>query len=189
MIYRFVMVSDEVDDFLREIRIDSGATFLELHKAILASVGYSDDQMTSFFVSDKRWHANQEILLMDMGFKNSDEAYYLMDETYLDKYMGDPGDRLLYQFDQLGDRYFYLELKEVFEDEYLDQPQCTRRRGNAPVQTSDVEELLVAPPKPKTSVVPSAKSDDKEEDDLGFGTDEFDMSDLDLDGFDITEEG
>ena len=49
MIYRFTLISDEADDFLREIQIDPEATFQEFHEAILKSVGYADDQMTSFF--------------------------------------------------------------------------------------------------------------------------------------------
>ena len=35
MIFKFLILSDEVDDFAREISIDSEATFLELNDAIL----------------------------------------------------------------------------------------------------------------------------------------------------------
>ena len=48
MIYRFTIISDEVDDFVREIQIDPEATFFDFHEAILKSVGYANDQMTSF---------------------------------------------------------------------------------------------------------------------------------------------
>ena len=41
MVFKFILLSDEVDDFLREIHIDSDATFLELNNAILDSVGYT----------------------------------------------------------------------------------------------------------------------------------------------------
>ena len=40
MIYRFTIISDEVDDFVREIQIDPEATFYDFHEAILKSVGY-----------------------------------------------------------------------------------------------------------------------------------------------------
>ena len=53
MIYRFTLISDEVDDFIREIKIDSEATFFDLHEAILKAAGYKDDQMTSFFICDE----------------------------------------------------------------------------------------------------------------------------------------
>ena len=48
MVFRFLILSDEVDDFKREIKIDSEATFLDLYNAIMDSVGYTKDQMCSF---------------------------------------------------------------------------------------------------------------------------------------------
>ena len=44
MIYRFTLISDEVDDFVREIQIDPEATFYDFHEAIVKSVGYTNDQ-------------------------------------------------------------------------------------------------------------------------------------------------
>ena len=43
MIYRFTIISDEVDDFVREIQIDPEATFYDFHEAILKSVGYTNN--------------------------------------------------------------------------------------------------------------------------------------------------
>ena len=37
MLYRIKFISDEVDGFVREIQIDSDATFLDLSRAILKS--------------------------------------------------------------------------------------------------------------------------------------------------------
>ena len=50
MVYKFRLLSDEVDNFRRDIEIDSDSTFIELNNAILESVNYPDDQMTSFFI-------------------------------------------------------------------------------------------------------------------------------------------
>ena len=44
------MVSDEVENFCREIEIDADANFLILRNAILDSVGYTKDEMNSFFL-------------------------------------------------------------------------------------------------------------------------------------------
>ena len=52
MVYRFTLISDEVDDFIREIKIDSEATFHDFHEAILKAAGYKKDQLTSFFICD-----------------------------------------------------------------------------------------------------------------------------------------
>ena len=78
MIYRFTLISDEVDDFIREIKIDSEATFFDLHEAILKAAGYKDDQMTSFFICDDDWEKDQEITLEDVKQEN--------DSDDLDKY-------------------------------------------------------------------------------------------------------
>ena len=63
MIYRFTIISDEVDDFVREIQIDPEATFYDFHEAILKSVGYANDQMTSFFICDDDWEKGKEVTL------------------------------------------------------------------------------------------------------------------------------
>ena len=60
MVYRFTIISDEVDDFIREIQIDSEATFYELHEAILKAAKYNNDQMTSFFTCDEDWERNKK---------------------------------------------------------------------------------------------------------------------------------
>ena len=82
MVYRFTLISDEVDHFLREIQIDSEATFQDFHKAILSSVGYPDDQMTSFFICSNNWEKETEITLEDMGI-DSDEDNWVMRDTVL----------------------------------------------------------------------------------------------------------
>ena len=70
MIYKFRLLSDEVDDFRRDIEISADATFKELHTAILESVNYPDDQMTSFFICNDRWIKEVEITLEDMGSRS-----------------------------------------------------------------------------------------------------------------------
>ena len=40
MLFRFLILSDEADDFKREIKIDSESTFLDLQNAILDSSSY-----------------------------------------------------------------------------------------------------------------------------------------------------
>ena len=40
MVYKFRLVSDEVDNFKREIDIDADATFMQLRNVICESVGY-----------------------------------------------------------------------------------------------------------------------------------------------------
>ena len=67
MIYKLTFLSEEADSFRRVFEADSEATFLDLHKAILASVNYPDDQMTSFFMCNDRWEKEQEVTLAPMA--------------------------------------------------------------------------------------------------------------------------
>lgn len=186
MIYRIVMVSDEVQGFRRDYRIDGTASFKELNDLILESVGYNPGELTSFFVSDAKWRPKQEILLIDMGVGRSDQDLYLMESTYLDDFLEDVGDRLLFNFDQLGDRYFYLELKEVILGESLDTPEVVRSKGEAPMQLTDVDELLAAPTLKKALGAKEVAATDDDMDD--YGSDTFDIEEIDIEGFDITEE-
>ena len=94
MVYRFTIISDEVDDFVREIKIDSEATFYDLHEAILKSVGYTDDQLTSFFICDDDWEKEKEITLEEMG-NSSEEDSWIMKETVLGDMLEDEKQKLL----------------------------------------------------------------------------------------------
>ena len=99
MVYKFRIISDEVDDFLREIKIDSEASFYDLHEAILKCTGYKDDQMTSFFICDDDWEKEIEITLEDMGNGSSEEDTFVMKDTPLNELLEDEKQKLLYVFD------------------------------------------------------------------------------------------
>ena len=70
MIYQFRIFSDEVDLFERVIKIDSDAKFSDLHQAILDSVNYKNDDVTSFFLCDDRSASaiTGVVLPIDCGF-------------------------------------------------------------------------------------------------------------------------
>ena len=103
MIYRFNLISDEVDDFKLEIQIDSDDTFLSLRNVILDAAGYTKDQMDSFIICDEEWNKEKEVTLTDMG-ADSDEDIWLMDETKISELIDDEGDRLTTDRNSKGDR-------------------------------------------------------------------------------------
>ena len=88
MIYRFTIISDEVDDFVREIQIDPEATFFDLHEAILKAANYTNDQMTSFFICDDDWEKEKEITLEEMD-NNPEMDSWIMKETRLNELIED----------------------------------------------------------------------------------------------------
>lgn len=170
MVYKLLILSDEVDLFFREIEINSDATFLELNNAILDSVKYSKDQLTSFFNCSEGWEMKEEITLMDMG-TSSDTDSYVMDKTYLDEFLQDEGDRMLFMFDILSERSLFIELKEIMPGE-VDAPRCVLKQGVAPKQITAEEDFLNNP----TSALGFSGED-------FYGDDEFDMDELDAEGF------
>lgn len=175
MVYKFRLLSDEVDDFRRDIEIDSDATFKELHNAILESVNYPDDQMTSFFICNDNWIKEIEITLEDMGSR-SDEDIYVMDETVIGNIVEEEKQKLLYVFDPLADRVFFMELCKIEFGKDLSAPRCVKSVGEAPTQVLDFDELIN-----KNTV---ATTSEEFGDDF-YGSDDFneeDLDGLDLDG-------
>jgi hypothetical protein len=112
MIYKFVIVSDEADNFKLQIAIDSTATFMQLRNIILDSAGYSKEQMDSFYICDDEWNKEKEVTCMDMG-SDSDEDIWIMDDTQLDELLEDEGQRMKFVFDYMTERFFKVKLKEV----------------------------------------------------------------------------
>ena len=83
MIYRITFSCEEGDqNFRRVFEADSEATFLDLHKAILESVHYTDDQMTSFYMCNDEWEKVQEVTLVPMD-SNFEYDNMVMESTRL----------------------------------------------------------------------------------------------------------
>lgn len=133
MVYTFRLVSDEVDNFKREIQIDADNSFLDLRNAICDAVGYRKDEMSSFFLCDNNWEKEQEITLEDMSMDSSEDAY-IMEECILSDYIEDEGQRLLFTFDYLNDRSFFLEMKKMQTGHDLHEPLCSLSLGTPPPQ-------------------------------------------------------
>jgi hypothetical protein len=140
MVYRFLILSDEVANFKREIQISSEATFLDLHHAILDATQYTRNEISSFFICNDDWSKKVEITLVDMG-ASSDADIYLMEDTALEELLTDEQQRLLYVFDYMTERAFFMELSEIITGKTLDEPVCSLSIGQPPVQTMSFEEI------------------------------------------------
>ena len=170
MIYKITFSCDEVDGFRRVFEADSDASFLELHTAILKSMGFPDDQMTSFFMCNDRWEKEQEVTLIEMG-SNFEYDNMIMESTRLSDLMEDRGQRLIYVYDPMYERYIFGSLTEIMPG-IMSGVECPENRGEAPkqLQTEDVAEAT------------RAKDAAWEDDDM-FSDSQFDIDDLDAEGF------
>lgn len=178
MIYNFRLVSDEVDNFKREIQIDSDATFLDLRNAICDCTGYDKNQMSSFFLCDDGWERDREITLEDMG-SDSSEDVYLMEDTPLSELIEDEGQRLVWVFDYLTDRSFFIEMKNIITGKSLKDPLCTISMGEPPAQMVDLDEFDA-----KVDAKAAAIAADADMDDDFYGSTEFNEDEFDAAGFD-----
>ncbi len=170
MVFKFRLLSDEVDNFVREIAIRSEATFLELQHAILESVDYTPDQLTSFFLCNDDWEKETEVTLIEMD--NSPEVdSWVMESTKLSELIEDEDQKLLFVFDQLTERAFFIEMYQILPTKDLAQPKCILSEGVPPVQAQEFDE--------KTLDTSSKLSLD----DSFYGDQEFDMDELDADGY------
>lgn len=173
MIYKITFSCEEADGFRRVFECDSEATFLDLHEAILKSVGYPDDQMTSFFMMNDRWEKEQEVTLIEME-SSYDYDNMTMNETRLSDLLSEKGQRLIYIFDPMFERYFFGSLKEI-KAGTANGVECVESKGKAPKQLSDDSEL-------DKILGKDGKGDLFADEDL-FGDDRLDMSDIDMEGF------
>ncbi|NDW09902.1 plasmid pRiA4b ORF-3 family protein [Dysgonomonas sp. 520] len=170
MVFRFLLLSDEVDDFRREIQIDADGSFLDLHKAITQSVGYKDGEMTSFFICNDDWEKEREITLFEMD-TTSEEDSFVMDGSRLGDFLEDEKQKLMYVFDYMTERAFFMELREIITGKNMDEAVCTKSIGDAPAQFVDFE-----------SFENSAQSFESGEN--FYGDESYDLDELDADGFD-----
>ena len=167
MIFKFRIFSDEVDDFLRTITIDSEATFLALNSAILESVNYPADQMTAFQLCDSAWEPEQEITLMEMD-SSSEYDNLVMDKIKLDELLTDEKQRLLFVFDMFNNRSFYMELAHIIPNKRQEKAECIKSSGKPPKQIVELDTKI------------SSYNDGLPED---FYGEDYDAEDLDNEGF------
>jgi hypothetical protein len=83
----------------------------------------------------------------------------------------DEKQKLLYVFDYMTERCFFIELLEIITGKSIKTPKCTRSGGEIPKQTVDFEEL-------------TAKGGSFDLDEDFFGDQDFDPEDFDPEGFD-----
>lgn len=177
---KITVASPEVEDFALELQIDADATFEDLHKIIQKGCGYMDFGTHRFYVCDEDWRPEHRIFQTDAGSR-SDEDIYLMDETPLEEFLEDEGQRIAYRFDPESRRLLLLEVTETSFGGSVGEPKIRRRYGEAPMQMLMDDNFGE---QPTTTPTPT---DEEEEDESFYGDDGFEEDELDAEGFDVIE--
>ncbi len=132
MIYTLRIISNETDDFIREIAIDGEDNFLTLHQFIQEHLHYDPSLMASFFTTDEGWNKETEIALMDM-MDGENPDLRVMDDSVIADFMLSNKQRFLYIFDFFAERAFFMEVCDI-KNGKMDDPQIVKAEGDAPEQ-------------------------------------------------------
>lgn len=180
MIYRFKIVSEEVSNLRLEIQISSDSNFLQLRNSILDAAGYNRMNADVFFLCDDDWE-RKEMVAMDDEDSDSDTDVWIMADTSIEDLIDEEGQKLIFVFDPMHDRYMHMEMKEMLFDKTLSAPICTMRQGRAPQQILKEESLapkvdaVKQPPVLEELGLDFYGSDQYDADELPEGMEEEDM--------------
>ncbi|MFR9531739.1 MAG: hypothetical protein SNG20_00460 [Rikenellaceae bacterium] len=119
IVYKFRMLSDENDHFVRDYEIPATSTLLDFHNFIIESLEY-EPCISSFFTADARWEKTGEFTTVDMGFVPDEGGEDViipqpMVSAVLCEILHYMHDRLIYNFDLFASRAYFLELVEAKE--------------------------------------------------------------------------
>jgi len=92
-----------------------------------------------------------------------------MEDTKLEELLVDEHQKLLYVFDMMSDRVFFMELTDIIPRQNMDKAVCMSSEGDAPIQILADDGLTVAP---KASL-----------DENFYGDEDFELDELDEEGF------
>lgn len=182
MTYRFILFSEEEEEFVMEIIAPSSTTFFDLHSLIQESCDYKDNGNHLFLVCDDEWKVQEKVYLYDDKTIGFDEDIFLMKNTILEDFIEEAGQHVAYIYDILRKSKFLIELVENMFGENVENPYVRRKKGLPPSQFSDEENFVVL-----ESSSPSIKTDDAPFETEEYNSDDFEEGELDTDGFEVKE--
>jgi hypothetical protein len=154
--YRFRLLSDENDKFVRDIDVKATQTFKEFHDFIRETAQLDGNELASFFICDRRWNKLKEITLINMNDEDErdadeedDDKFHIpvsvMEESILKDFVDDPHQRMLYEYDILSQGSLFIELMKVLpSDTNSDYPVCVKSEGSLSAK-KPVDEDFVPP--------------------------------------------
>ena len=132
MVYRFVVLTDEDETFVREFEFLDSHTLLDFHNTIQEELEFDKSQIASFYMATETWEKEEEFTLFDMGAGSSTMENAVLEEVIFRK-----NQKLLYVFDFFNDRALFVEyVGETKEDDNMEYPICTNSKGLPPKQVS-----------------------------------------------------
>jgi hypothetical protein len=192
--YKFKVFYDEVEDFVRDVDVLANTNFEDFHLFLYQCLGLQGNEFAAFSICDQKWNKQKEITLMDTSEEDEDfenpeyeeeDSFstksrlpkFVMKDAILKDFITDPHQHILYEYDFMDPKTFYIEFQKVAQTEKPDEfPRCTFQKGVLPVR-------LTAKDMPQPEVDEASLLLDEleeEEDEFGFndGFNEEDYTDL-----------
>lgn len=165
MIYLFRIISDEDQEFHRDLVIEGSDTFLDFHRTLQENLGYDPTQLASFFITSEMWEKKLEITLIDM-MEDSGLETVTMDQATIQEHITEVDQRMIYVYDFFSERAFFMELIEK-SDESTDKktPFIGHSSGEPPPQLS-LDLLMDEPDELLDEMDPDQEQDNVSLDDL-----------------------
>lgn len=132
MVYKFVVLTDEDETFVREFEFLDSHTLLDFHNTIQEELEFDKSQIASFYMATETWEKEEEFTLFDMSAGSSTMENAVLEEVIFRK-----NQKLLYVFDFFNDRALFVEyVGEAKEDDNMEYPICINSKGLPPKQVS-----------------------------------------------------
>lgn len=190
--YKFKVYFDEVEDFVRDVEILANDNFESFHKLIYDCTGLKGNEFAAFSICDQKWNKQKEITLFDTS---DDDAYvdetpdyededqystksnlpkFVMSEALLKDFITDPHQHIMYEYDFMNPKVFYIELQKALQTDSADEfPRCTYKKEELPK-----ERLQVKLDDPEDLELEDFDNEDELDDLFGDGMDMDDLADL-----------
>jgi len=130
MVYKFVVLSDEDEAFVREFEFLESHSLMDFHNMLQDELEFDKSQLASFFMATDSWEKEEEFTLFDMGTGTSTMEVAVLEDIIFRK-----NQKLLYVFDFFNERGLFVEYTgEAPEVDGREYPVCTNSKGIPPKQ-------------------------------------------------------
>lgn len=124
----FRILSDQDEEFFRDIEILSDQTFLDFHEMIQRSIDFDGNELASFYQCDRDWNKEFEITLIDM--EEDELPIIMMKRAKIKDFLADRHQRFLYEYDFLNTITLFIELMQTKKPESGKKyPNCVNCSG------------------------------------------------------------
>jgi len=127
-VYYFRLLSDQDEEFFRDIEILSDQTFAEFHDIIQRSIEFEGNELASFYQCNRDWEKLHEITLIDM--EEDELPLTVMNKARLFQFVDGLRQRFLYEYNFLSPTTLFIELMQVKKPEKGKKyPRCVNCSG------------------------------------------------------------